>query len=124
VNLMTHFEVMIDDESAAELDVKLLYGAYTMDAVIQVAFGTKVDSLAEPDSPVIRYAQKVFSSDMTVKQCCTVFIVFIWPKLAKILGLQLFKEPVQFFRKLSEDIIRKKKQDLIANPHHLGGELF
>ena len=36
------------------VNVKQLFGAFTMDTVIQVAFGTKVDSLVDKDNLIIK----------------------------------------------------------------------
>src|SRR5882762_854567 len=52
---------------ATELDVKKVLGAFSMDVVITVAFGTKVDSLIDKENPIITNAKKIFDRQSDTK---------------------------------------------------------
>ena len=117
-NLIGHFETAL--KTSSEVDVKRLYGAFTMDTVIQVAFGTKVDSLADPNNPVIQNVRKVFSTDAGVKQIATLALLFVFPKIAKMFGIQFQAATMKFFKEFSEQIIKQKKEKLRANKDNYG----
>ena len=111
--LLKNFESTLKEGSS--VDVKRLYGAFTMDTIIQVAFGAQVDSLADPNNPIILNARKVFSKDFGYKTMAEMMIIFVFPKVAKLFGIRFQKEPINFFQDFSKKIIKKKKDDLQNN---------
>ncbi|CAG2172599.1 unnamed protein product, partial [Oppiella nova] len=52
-------------KSGKQADMKRLFGAYAMEVVIQVAFGTKVDALIDENNPIITNARKMFGKDFS-----------------------------------------------------------
>ena len=50
-SMIGHFEDALGGADSKQLDIKRLYGAYTMDTIIQVAFGVKVGDLEMPEIP-------------------------------------------------------------------------
>lgn len=131
-NLLNNFESAVD--KAPDVDVKKLFGSYTMDTIVQVkfyaftycfatliftltfflqvAFGTRIDSLNDPNNPVILNAQNVFSTDITVKIFVQMLFLLAFPKLAKTFGIRFRGLTVDFFKNFSEDIIKKAKEEL------------
>lgn len=109
-NLLNNIESSLKDGS--NVDVKHLYGAFTLDTIIQIAFGVKVDSLTEPDNPIILHARKITSQDMGVKDFGTVMLLFMMPKVAKLFGIRFQKETLDYFQRFIENIIEKKRETL------------
>lgn len=46
-----------------DIDVKIMYGNYTMDVIASCAFATKTNSNEDPNSPFVLNARKVFASN-------------------------------------------------------------
>src|SRR5882762_6323467 len=72
---------------ATEMDVKKVFGAFSMDIVITVAFGTKVDSLIDEDNPIISHARKIFNRKVDIKALSRLILIILFPKLARLLNL-------------------------------------
>ncbi|XP_054154644.1 cytochrome P450 3A24-like [Oppia nitens] len=94
-----------------ETDMKRLFGAYSMEVIIQVAFGTKVDALFDEDNPIIRNIQKFFSRDLNLRM----LTLFLAPSVAKWLKLTIFDtKATKFFCdftvKIIEDRSRRRQQ--------------
>ncbi|XP_054154616.1 cytochrome P450 3A6-like [Oppia nitens] len=64
-----------------ESDMKLLFGAYSMEVIIQISFGVKVDALFDRYNPIIRNVQKFFSRDLNLRM----LTLFMAPAAAKSL---------------------------------------
>src|SRR5581483_5546604 len=75
---------------ATGLDVKKVFGAFSMDIVITVAFGTKVDSLIDEDNPIILNARKIFNRKLDIKGATRIMLFIFSPKLAKLMKLTFF----------------------------------
>ncbi|XP_054165797.1 cytochrome P450 3A9-like [Oppia nitens] len=96
-----------DCPSANETDTKRLFGAYSMEVIIQVCFGTKVDALLDEDNPIISNAKKLFSFDFNTN----LLILFLFPWLAKSLKLKIFDEnSSKFFCNFTFQIIEERRQ--------------
>ncbi len=87
--------------------MKRVFGSYSMDIVIQVAFGTKVDSLVDENNQIIHHAKKIFNRNVSPK----LIFFFIFPKLAKILRMSPFYPTVSsFFMDFTMKIINDRKK--------------
>src|SRR5690606_13685901 len=75
--------------SSSLVNVKQIYGAFTMHTVIQVAFGVKVDSLVDGNNPIITHAKKLFSVDISLKNIVKFTLIIMTPKLSKLLRVRL-----------------------------------
>ena len=84
-----------------------------MNAIIQIAFGTKVDSLSDPNNPIIKNAKKIFSNDISISTVLVIFIFIFLPsygmKVSKSFG---FNDWVDFFETFSLKIIKQKREEL------------
>ncbi|CAG2110336.1 unnamed protein product, partial [Medioppia subpectinata] len=91
-----------------QTDMKRLLGAYAMEVVIQVAFGTKVDAMFDENNPIIENARKVFGQNINPK----LILVLFAPKLAKLLKISPFdKKVMNFFKDLTLNIIEERKRN-------------
>jgi len=108
--LVTNLGKLIDKESPnkyAELDMKRIFGSFSMDIVIQVAFGTKVDSLIDEDNQIIRNAKAIFNKEISWK----LIIFFMLPSIARMLKLTPFDPNVTgFFKDFTLQIIKERKK--------------
>ncbi|XP_017460630.1 PREDICTED: cytochrome P450 3A2-like [Rhagoletis zephyria] len=92
--------------------MKRLYGAMAMETIIHVAFGVKVDSLADPTNPIIVYAKKSFQNDMSVTTFISIMAIILMPGVAEKLGIRYRGDITDFFRHFAEEIISQKKREL------------
>ncbi|CAG2105687.1 unnamed protein product [Medioppia subpectinata] len=91
-----------------QTDMKRLLGAYAMEVVIQVAFGTKVDAMFDENNPIIENARKIFGKNFNPQ----LILVLFAPKLAKILKITPFDSKVMhFFKDLTLNIIEERKKN-------------
>ncbi|XP_054167648.1 cytochrome P450 3A8-like [Oppia nitens] len=96
-----------------ETDIKQLFGAYSMEVIIQVAFGVKVDVMIDEDNPIIRNIRTFFARDLSLRY----YILFLPESLVKWLKLEIFDRNVtKFFQdftlKLIDDYRRQQQQQL------------
>jgi cytochrome P450 family 3 subfamily A len=108
--LMKNFNQLSKDEK--EIDMKRVFGAFTMEVVIQVAFGTKVDALIDENNQIITNAKKILSRDLTLKAVLKFLIMFTFPKVARLLQIRLIqKEVTQFFEQFTLKIVEERKKN-------------
>lgn len=100
------------------INVKEMYGAFTMDTIMQVAFGLKVDSLQDTDNQTVQMAKKAFSSDIKLKQIIQFTLLFLLPKLMKLIGFR--NEVMEYFKDFSLKIIKRKREELKRDAASLG----
>ena len=92
------------------VEVKEIFGAYTMDTILQVAFGSRVDYLVEKDNKLASMAKKMFSTDFNLKTLFSTVLIFTMPRLVKLLGIR--NEVMDFFKDFSLKIIQSKREEL------------
>jgi cytochrome P450 len=94
-------------KSGKESEMKRLFGAFSMEVVIQVAFGTKVNALIDETNPIIMNARKMFNRNISPK----IFILLLAPKLAKLLKITVFDMNVtEFFKEFTLQIINERRK--------------
>ncbi|XP_054157520.1 cytochrome P450 3A24-like [Oppia nitens] len=87
-------------------DVKTVFGTYSMEVIIQVAFGTKVDALYDKNNPIIENAKKFFRRKFDYQY----FLFIFAPYLAKYFNLTLFdKNASKFFSDFTLKIIEDRR---------------
>lgn len=92
------------------VNIKRYAGAYTMDVITQVAFGIKVDSIADPDNPILLNVRQLFGKDMSIKNIIQMGLVLGLPRIAKLFGVGIFNQAIDFFEDLSYKIIEEKRK--------------
>ncbi|KAI2811727.1 Thromboxane-A synthase [Blomia tropicalis] len=94
------------------IDIKNIVGAFTMDTIVQIAFGIKIDSLVEIDNPIIHHAKMLFSTNFTFRNLVAITLTFASPKLASLLDVRINRVPIEFFHKMALEIIKQKRSEL------------
>ncbi len=93
-------------ESGQESEMKRIFGAYSIEVILQVAFGVKVNALFDETNPIIKNAKKMFGGNLNYK----FLIRFIAPKLSKFLKIAIFDmEVTHFFEEFTLKIIDERK---------------
>ncbi|GIY32256.1 cytochrome P450 3A21 [Caerostris darwini] len=94
-------------QSGVPIEVKRIYGAFTMDVIASSAFSTKIDSHNDPDNKFVLTARSVFRVDFSWR-----FIMFaLFPNLVKALRISIFKpSATNFFRDVTLQIIEERKK--------------
>ena len=91
--------------------MKYFIEAFTMDTIIQVAFGVKLDSFNNPDNPIITNGRKVFQMNLGFWGVIQFLVIIFAPKLAKWLNIEIAKEETEFFRKMATKIMDQKRAE-------------
>ncbi|XP_075675795.1 cytochrome P450 3A31-like [Dermatophagoides pteronyssinus] len=104
----------IDNELANShdniLSIKRFTGAYTMDTILQVAFGCKIDSIIEPNHQLVITARKLFNADLSLKSILEMsFIYFFPPFFSKLFKIRLNGDEMNFFGKFTSELIERKR---------------
>ncbi|CAG2109332.1 unnamed protein product [Medioppia subpectinata] len=60
-DFMDHLEVIVGDGEAVEIDVKQVFGNFTMDVITTCAFATKTNSHKELNNPFVVNAKRIFN---------------------------------------------------------------
>ncbi|XP_054161795.1 cytochrome P450 3A8-like, partial [Oppia nitens] len=94
----------IADNGVDDSDLKLVFGAYSMEVICQVAFGVRVDALNDPTNPLIACSRRIFRRKFNPKA----IIIFLMPVLAKVFKYTFIDDDVsdvfqQFARKLIDE---------------------
>lgn len=95
--------------------MKEVTNAFTMDTIVQTAFGTKIDSLKEPNNPIVLNASKLFSVEWSTMRIIKMTIMVAFPRLANALKLEFSPEVTRFFVKLSKKVIEDKRKIMQNN---------
>ncbi|GFX75022.1 cytochrome P450 3A21 [Trichonephila clavipes] len=89
------------------LDVKKMYGAFTMDVIASAAFSTKLDSLNDPENEFVKAAKNAFSTDFSWR----VALFQLFPNLMTWFRVAIFPpEPMNFFKSVTLRIIEERKK--------------
>lgn len=98
------------------MDFKELAGRFSMDSILQTAFGSKDDSLYDADNEIMQKAKANFSSDLDFRSMLFFSLLFTCPKLlpfiTKVVNLDKGSELADFFKSLSLKLIEKKRKQL------------
>ncbi|GIY99336.1 lithocholate 6-beta-hydroxylase [Caerostris extrusa] len=94
-------------EEGKPVDVKRVYGAFTMDVIASAAFSTKIDSHNDPDNEFVSTARTVFGGRRGIS-----FIFFlVFPRLVKLIRLgSMTSKATDFFKHITLQIIEERKQ--------------
>ncbi|CAG2102957.1 unnamed protein product [Medioppia subpectinata] len=104
-NFINELEVLAID--GKEVNVKTLYGQYTMDVIATCAFATKTNTYKDPNDPFLLNAQKVFT--INVKRMIAMLLL---PKaVLKLLNMthQADADANEFFLNITRHIMKGRK---------------
>ena len=108
--LMKNIQAEVDAKNGENIDMKELFGGFTMNSIIQVAYGIRVDSLNE-GHPIIKHVKEFFGG-FNLNNLFAFFVMLTVPKLANMLKIRINGAATDFFRDFSTEIIEKRKKDL------------
>lgn len=102
-NFIDHLRPMA--ASGKVFDLKKYIGSFAMDTIAIAGYGISLDSLSEPNHPVVVNARKILSVDASFSMIiCTQL-----PGLARMLRLEPFdRKAVQYFDDLTSRIIERR----------------
>ncbi|CAL1277726.1 unnamed protein product [Larinioides sclopetarius] len=95
-------------EEGKPVDVKRVYGAFTMDVIASAAFSTKIDSHNDPDNTFVKAAKSLFGGEPGK----LFVLLMLFPKLRKLLRLihPAASRPTEFFREITLQIVEQRKK--------------
>ncbi|KAF8796724.1 Cytochrome P450 3A11 like protein [Argiope bruennichi] len=103
--LMNNFKYLAKE--GRPIDVKRIYGAFTMDVIASSAFSSKIDSHNDPDNRFVPAAKEVFNQKLGLR----LLLFLIAPRLMKLLRISLFtSDATDFFRDITLQIIEERKR--------------
>ncbi|XP_038676365.1 cytochrome P450 3A21-like [Scyliorhinus canicula] len=102
-------------EKKAKLNVSVnmkdIFGTYSMDVITSTAFSVDVDSINNPNDPFVRYVKKTIQFDIFDP---AIIFSFVFPKLNSILekfGLSTFpRDAADFFANVLSDLKAKRQK--------------
>ncbi|KAJ8303849.1 hypothetical protein KUTeg_017432 [Tegillarca granosa] len=120
-NINTMLEIISEKSSKGEsMEMKRLFGGYTMDVIASTAFGLEVNSLKNPDDPFVNHAKIFFSGSFTGP---FLMLQFMFPRLTnlfRVLKISFFpKSLLTFFEDVINKTIQMRKEDPDTNKDFL-----
>ncbi|XP_054157436.1 uncharacterized protein LOC128955785 [Oppia nitens] len=93
-------------KSGKPLDMRKYLGAFAMDVISACAYGIDVDSINNPNHPIVINAKKILSVDSNF----SFIISVLMPPLARFLKLEPFNvKAIEFFDNLTKQIVHDRK---------------
>ena len=100
-----------EETKCSVFNIRHFIGCFTMDTILQVAFGVKINSLVEPNNELVKTVVKLFNQDMKLKDIIAFMIILYSPRLQKIFrNLRPNAAQVDFFEKYAREIIVQKRK--------------
>ncbi|XP_066599290.1 uncharacterized protein [Prorops nasuta] len=107
-DLDTHMTNRLIDDEASSLDMKEICAKYTTDAISASAFGTRANSLNNPDAEFRKYGGKLF--DFQLWHGFEAKAITFSPSLVNLLKLSFFeRSSTNFLRKVFWDIAKERE---------------
>ncbi|XP_017462254.1 PREDICTED: cytochrome P450 3A8-like, partial [Rhagoletis zephyria] len=105
-NFIEHLHQEAD--TGKTFDLKKYINGFAMDVIACCGYGVEIDSVRDPNHPVVVNATKILNVDVTITQ----IICFLFPKVAKWFKLDIFdKDAVNYFDKLTFEIVEKRLKE-------------
>ncbi|KAL8175051.1 UNVERIFIED_CONTAM: hypothetical protein K2H54_010688 [Gekko kuhli] len=97
-SLMKNIQAKV--ERGEPLDIKELFGAYSMDVVTSTSFGVTTDSMNNPNDPFVKEAQKLVKFDFASPLFIILYVFPFLSPLLKMMGTSIFpRDASKFFAK-------------------------
>ena len=78
-----------------------------MDTIAICGYGIEIDSVRNPDHPIVVNAKKILNVDISFSR----MMCFFFPSIAKFLDLQAFdRDAINYFDKLTFEIVERRLQ--------------
>ena len=105
-----HLNKMIENDPC--VNMKEVVGGFTMDSIIQISMGIKIDSLQDPNNPIIQNARKLFGQDISFMDLTIFALASAFPNLLKMIGLKIQPDALNYLANISKEIIKKKREQM------------
>ncbi|XP_038202456.1 cytochrome P450 3A11-like isoform X9 [Arvicola amphibius] len=103
-------------EKGKPLNMKEIFGAYSMDVITSTAFGVSVDSLNNPNDPFVKKIENLFKMDLFDPLLMSVALFPLLIPIYERLNISIFpKDSIAFFKKFVDRI---KENRLHSNQKH------
>ncbi|CAG2168028.1 unnamed protein product, partial [Oppiella nova] len=88
------------------VDIREYMGAFAMDVISACAYGVNVESINNPNHPIVVNARKMLSVDSSVSNILSILV----PPIARLFRLDpMDREAINYFDKLTNDIVAERK---------------
>ncbi|CAG0891859.1 unnamed protein product [Darwinula stevensoni] len=114
-NLVNHLRRRAE-RSSGVVDLKEHFGAYALDVIGTCAFGTRLDSLGNPDSPFARHS-RLFLSENPALRSCLLVLPMVFPWVVRLGANVVPVETMEFFSGLVRDVIRERREQKVISSH-------
>lgn len=89
------------------VDMKPLFGAFSMDVIASAAFATKIDSHNDPQNQFVANARRIFINPFPWRS----ILFFTMPKVLKLFKISVFpKGVIEFFEEATLKIVEERKR--------------
>ena len=105
-------------------DVKSLFDAFTLDSLIQSAFNVKIDSLNDHTHPILVNLRSILQTEIKFVDALQIVLLFFAPRVAKLFKIEFKRKEIQFFAKLSSDIMERKRAEFAAAGSYTNAQTF
>ncbi|XP_015675017.1 cytochrome P450 3A9-like [Protobothrops mucrosquamatus] len=113
-NYVKHLLALLQKKADREelVDVKKIFGAYSMDVVTSTSFGVDTDAMNNPKDPFVQQAQKLMTIDFLSPLFILLYVApWITPLLEKM-NVNIFSnESVEFFARSVTKLKEKRAQE-------------
>ena len=80
-----------------------------MDVIASCGYGINIDSVSQPDHPVVVNAKKILNVDANLSY----LVSYIFPTIGRLLGLEPFDaKAVKYFDDLTMQIVDKRMKEM------------
>lgn len=98
------------------VDVKEMFGKYTMDVIASTAFGIKVNSFENEQNEFIVNGNKLMNAN-NFKQAIKIVFSYLLPRLAKLFKIEVFDTDVNnFFKSMVTETMSERQKNNIVRP--------
>lgn len=123
IQLMSkHLDEKIANDPA--VNMKEIVGGFTMDTIIQISMGIKIDSIQDPNNLIIQNAKKLFGQDISFQDLTTFSLASAFPNLMEWMGRKIQPDALNFLANISKDIIKKKREEMKTKQQSQKGSNF
>lgn len=99
------FHLKKEADTGKEFNIKLYCDSMAMDVIARCGYGIDVDSLSDPNHPIVVNARKILGIDASL----SMILCFLFPSLARLLKLEAFDwSATQYFDNLTKKIVEKR----------------
>lgn len=110
-SLQSHIQRYADGPDCIEM--REMAARFTTDVIASVAFGVEINTIDNPETDFRRYGRKFF--EMTVKNGLRFFVMFLMPKVQKLLKIKVMDEDVErFFLSMVEQTMNYREKNNVS----------